>query len=211
MCEKKALLLVDLQNDFMPGGTLAVPNAHEIIVIANQLQFYFDCVAVTQDWHPSDHCSFASNHPGHAVGDRIACDGVTQILWPIHCQQNSWGAQFVSDLILKPGTYIAQKGIDPKIDSYSGFFDAARRRATGLTDYFQQHGSIELYIAGVATDYCVQYTALDACQLGFKTYLIIDACRGIRVFDSMKAVTQMQEAGVILVHSNKIKARRIGR
>lgn len=175
----RALLVVDLQNDFMPGGALGVKGADEIIPLINQLMPQFPLVVASMDWHPRDHCSFASSHPGKKTGDVISIDGSTQVLWPVHCVQNSHGAQLTSglkkDLIVK----IFHKGTEPNIDSYSAFYDNARRKSTGLSQFLKQKKVSEIFIAGLTTDYCVVYSALDALDEGFAVTVIQDACRGI--------------------------------
>lgn len=198
---KTALLLVDLQNDFMPNGSLPVPRGDEVIRVANRLQIYFDRVIATQDWHPPHHISFAANHPGRQPGERIACFGGEQVLWPIHCVQNTNGAALVSQLNGETIHKIIYKGTDPEIDSYSAFFDNARQKETPLADYLKQHTIQELYVMGVALEYCVQYTVLDACALGFKTYLIVEGCRGISPDAEQKAIRAMQAAGAQLFSS----------
>jgi nicotinamidase/pyrazinamidase len=203
---QKVLILVDLQNDFMPSGALPVPRGNEIIPLANALQAYFTCIVATQDWHPRHHTSFALNHVGRLPGDRIKLAGLTQILWPVHCVQATAGAELVTDLQLAPGVKIFRKGSDPDIDSYSGFFDNGHRKSTGLADYLQARQVKEVYVMGLALDYCVKYTVLDACQLGFKTFLIEDACRGVNVNaqDSAVAIKDMQAAGAIICQSADI-------
>ena len=204
---KNVLLLIDIQNDFCEGGALAVPHASEIIPIVNQLQAYFDCIIATQDWHPEDHISFASHHPGHAVGTQIPLDTILQTLWPDHCIQHSEGAALHPDLKTDQLHHI-YKGTDPHIDSYSAFFDNAHQRSTGLQDYLHQNQIKNIYIAGLATDYCVKYSALDAAALGFNVYVIEDACRGIdlTVGDIEKAYNEMQKAGVKRIHSADVIA-----
>lgn len=201
MVAKKALIMVDLQNDFCRGGSLAVPEGEAVIAIANKLQPHFDLVVATQDWHPHDHMSFAINHPGHGVGDWVVVDDIPQILWPSHCEQNSNGAQFHPELDTHAITKIVHKGVDKKIDSYSAFFDNAHRRSTGLGDYLQSESVQEVYIMGLATDYCVKYSSLDAVHLGFTVYVITDACRGVEMNpgDSGQAFEEMRAAGVTLI------------
>ncbi len=200
-----ALILVDLQNDFMPGGALAVPHGDEVVPVANRLiaHAHFDCIVATQDWHPAYHGSFAVHHPGHQPGDIIDLNGLSQILWPVHCVQDTPGAAFHADLATDRIERIFPKGTDPGVDSYSGFFDNGHRQATGLGDYLRERGVTAVYIMGLATDYCVQFTALDAVQLGFKTYLITDGCRGVNLQpeDSHNAIAKMQHAGITLVDS----------
>lgn len=203
---KKALILVDLQNDFCPGGKLAVEKGDEVIAHANQLQDQFDLVIATQDWHPSDHKSFASSHANHAVGDVIQLNGMPQILWPAHCIQHSSGAAFHPDLHTQKITKIFYKGSDKEIDSYSAFFDNAHLRSTGLENYLRQQEVETVYIMGLATDYCVKFTALDAIQLQFQTYVIEDACRGVELNkgDTTAALQEMQNAGVKLIKTKDI-------
>jgi len=197
----KALVLVDLQNDFMPGGALAVPEGDRVIRVANEIQPSFPLVVATQDWHPAEHGSFATNHSGREVGDRIELDGLQQILWPVHCVQETPGAALVADLDLTRVARVFAKGTDPAIDSYSGFFDNGHRKSTGLADYLRRRDVDEISILGVATDYCVKYTALDAAELGFETSLIVDGCRGVDLEpgDVDRALAEMERAGVKLV------------
>jgi nicotinamidase/pyrazinamidase len=202
----RALILVDIQNDFVPGGALAVPGGDEIVPLANRLQSHFRVVVATQDWHPAAHGSFAANHAGRKPGDVVELAGLEQILWPVHCVQNTPGAAFVAELDISRVAQVFQKGTDPDIDSYSGFFDNGRRRATGLGDYLKQHNVRQVYVLGLATDYCVKFTALDARQLGFETFLILDACRGVELKpgDVAAAVNEMRDAGVHMVYSAAI-------
>jgi nicotinamidase/pyrazinamidase len=201
----KALILVDIQYDFCPGGSLAVPHGDEIIPIANRLQKAFDLIVATQDWHPRGHGSFASTHgkPAYAV---IDIHGSPQTLWPDHCVQGSHGADLMAALDKSRITHIFQKGTDPRIDSYSGFLDADHRNATGLADFLREHHVTRVYIAGLATDYCVRYTALDAAQLGFEAYVVADACRGVNLQpeDSEAAMREMKAAGVKIIRSSAI-------
>jgi nicotinamidase/pyrazinamidase len=202
----KALVIVDLQNDFLPGGALPVPGGDEVIPLANQLQNQFGLVVATQDWHPPDHGSFAVNHPGTKPGDRIMLDGIEQILWPVHCVQDTHGAEFASSFDTKRIASVFQKGIDPRIDSYSAFFDNVHRRATGLGDYLKDRSVKDVYLLGLALDYCVKYSALDACQLGFETHVIVDACRGIALErdDLDRALDEVKKAGATLVQSRAL-------
>jgi nicotinamidase/pyrazinamidase len=201
---KKALILVDIQNDFLPGGALAVAGGDAVVPIANALQPRFELVVATQDWHPPDHGSFASNHPGTRVGDLTELGGLPQVLWPDHCVQDTFGSQFHRDLELARVARIFHKGTDPDIDSYSGFFDNGHRKATGLGDYLRDQGTTEVYIAGLATDYCVRWTSLDAMRLGFSTSVIEDACRGVELKpgDVAAAIEEMRAAGVRIVRSD---------
>jgi nicotinamidase/pyrazinamidase len=200
---KKALLMVDLQNDFMPNGALPVPEGDAVIPLANDLQAFFNCIVATQDWHPKNHGSFAVNHPGLAPGGYINLAGLTQILWPMHCVQGSYGAELVKGLNTDRIAKVFKKGIDPNIDSYSGFFDNGQRKATGLENFLKEKSIREVYVMGLALDYCIKYTVLDACRLGFSTFLIVDACRGVNRHseDSMLAIQAMQQAGAQLIYS----------
>ena len=203
----KALIIVDLQNDFMPGGALAVPEGNVVVEVANRLTLLFGLVVATQDWHPPGHGSFASEHEGKNPGDIIDLNGLRQELWPVHCVQNSGGASFHYDLDLKPGARVFHKGTDPGIDSYSAFFDNAHRRSTGLGEYLKENGVTEVYIMGLATDYCVKFSALDAVQLGLETYVVTDGCRGIDLNpgDIDKACDEMRQAGVKLVDASALE------
>jgi nicotinamidase/pyrazinamidase len=193
-----ALILVDIQNDFVPGGALAVPEGGQIVPIVNELQKKFELIVATQDWHPRDHASFAANHPGKKIGDVIEVDGLPQILWPVHCVQNTPGAELVPSLDRSRIDRIFHTGTDPHIDSYSGFFDNGHRKATGLGDYLKSKQVTDVYVCGLATDYCVKFTALDAVQLGFKTHVINDASRGVNLKpgDVDRAIDEMKGAGV---------------
>ena len=177
----KALIIVDIQNDFLPGGALAVNNGDEVIPIINKLQQsdYFDLVVATQDWHPQNHKSFASNHLGKNPFDKILLDGLEQILWPDHCVQGTKGADFPSSLDVKKIEAIFRKGMDVNVDSYSGFFDNGKRKNTGLDAYLKGRKVDEVYVSGLAGDFCVFYTALDSADCGFKTFFIEDATRSI--------------------------------
>jgi nicotinamidase/pyrazinamidase len=202
----KTLILVDIQNDFLPGGALAVPRGDEVIPVANRVQTRFDLVVATQDWHPARHGSFASRHPGRKPGELAELGGLPQVLWPDHCVQGSPGAAFAAGLEMNRVEAIFRKGTDPAIDSYSGFFDNGHRKSTGLGDYLEGRGADELFVLGLATDYCVKFTALDARQLGFRTFLVEDGSRGVELQagDVGRAVAQMREAGVHLVRSGEL-------
>jgi nicotinamidase-related amidase/8-oxo-dGTP pyrophosphatase MutT (NUDIX family) len=199
----KALIIVDVQNDFLPGGGLAVPNGDAIIPVANQLQAVFPLVAATQDWHPANHGSFAPNHPGKKVFDQIELNGLPQTLWPVHCVQGTEGAEIAKGLQRERIAKIFQKGTDPGIDSYSGLFDNGHRKSTGLREWLEENGVTDVYVCGLATDYCVKFTALDAVESGFKTYFIEDASRGVnlRPDDVKSAIGEMDCAGVVTVQS----------
>lgn len=194
---RAALVLVDLQNDFLPGGALAVTDGDAVLPLANRWQHDFDLVVATQDWHPANHVSFAANHPGKKVGDVVEVDGLRQELWPVHCVANTHGAALAGALETCRLAHVARKGTDPSIDSYSGFFDNGRKRSTGLAEYLQQCEVRTVYVLGLATDYCVKFTALDALRLRFRTVVLADACRGVNLdpHDSERAFAEMRAAG----------------
>lgn len=202
----RALVLVDLQNDFLPGGALAVREGDRVIPIANRLQHEVDLVVATQDWHPRDHASFASQHTGKRPGELITLEGLPQVLWPDHCVQLTHGAAFAATLDTKRIAKIFPKGMDRRVDSYSGFFDNGRRHDTGLADYLRLKGVRELLVCGLATDYCVKWTALDAAELGFDTFVVVDACRGVELNegDVDDALDELEDAGVELVDSDEL-------
>jgi nicotinamidase/pyrazinamidase len=206
----EALLLVDLQNDFMPGGALAVADGDATVVIANQLMPVFDLIIATQDWHPPDHESFVTQHSEHRAGDVIDLHGLPQVLWPVHCVRGSRGAEFHPALLVERIEHVVRKGTDRTIDSYSGFFDNGHRKATGLEEFLRARGVSVLYVMGLATDYCVKFTALDAVRLGFETRLLIDGCRGVdlRAGDSARAVDEMRQAGIKVEKSSEAHLQR---
>ena len=201
----RALILTDIQNDFLPGRALAVPQGDEVIPIANRLQKNFALVIATQDWHPANHGSFAANHPGKALYDQIDLNGLPQTLWPVHCVQGTPGAELASALERERIARTFQKGTDPNIDSYSGFFDNGHRRGTGMAEWLRAKGVTEVHLCGLATDYCVKFTALDAVSLGFKTVVVEDACRGVNLLSSdvQDAIREMKDAGVQFAQSDK--------
>lgn len=204
----KALVVVDPQNDFITGS-MAVKDAAEIIPVANKLILSgkFGLVVLTQDWHPSDHGSFASNNGGSdLVFTQGKLSGRPQTLWPDHCVWNSEGAEFHADLMAERAQAIVRKGMNPKVDSYSGFYDNDGT-TVGLGGYLRGHNIAQVYIMGLATDYCVKFTALDSCKTdGFQTYLILDGCKAvnIRPNDGTLAAEEMEKAGVNLTDSNKL-------
>jgi len=202
----RALILVDIQNDFLPGGALAVPSGDEVVPVANALLPRFEVVVATQDWHPADHMSFAAHHPGHEVGEVVDLDGLSQVLWPVHCVQGTRGAEFAPALCQDGWSAVFVKGTDPRIDSYSGFFDNGHRASTGLADWLRERGVDEVFVMGLATDYCVKFTALDAVGEGFATRLVGDGCRGVELSpgDVDAAVAELVEAGVTVVQSADI-------
>jgi nicotinamidase/pyrazinamidase len=199
---KKALILVDIQNDFCPGGALAVTDGDAVIELANRLAPAYDLVIATQDWHPASHESFASHH-GKTPGTLIELHGLPQVLWPDHCVQGSPGAEFHPRLERSLVAKTFQKGTHPTVDSYSGFFDNGHRHATGLGEFLQAEGVSDVDVIGLATDYCVKFTALDAQQLGFKTRVLVDACRGVELNpgDVARALEELARAGVTVTTS----------
>lgn len=205
----KALIVVDIQNDFVEGGALAVPGGTQIIPIVNRLMAEFGVVVATQDYHPKNHGSFAVNHKGKKEYEVIDLNGLQQVLWPAHCMQQTFGSDFSPGFEIRYVDKIVQKGTDPGIDSYSGFYDNGHLKSTGLADYLHDKGVTEVYITGIATDYCVKFTALDAIKEGFKTYLIEDACRGVnlRPDDVKHAVKEMKKAGATIMKSTALLDR----
>ncbi|WP_162052788.1 bifunctional nicotinamidase/pyrazinamidase [Pontibacter pamirensis] len=200
----KALLLIDIQNDFLPGGALAVPEGDAIIPVVNRLQEQFDLVIATQDWHPEGHKSFASNHAGKKTFEVIELQGLKQVLWPDHCLQGSTGAAFSEAADMRKVEAIFRKGMNPEIDSYSGFYDNGHLKSTGLTDYLRSKEVTEVYLAGLAADYCVYFTAKDALQEGFKAYVIEDATRAISPEGFDKAKADIESKGGKLVQSHTL-------
>jgi nicotinamidase/pyrazinamidase len=202
----KALILVDIQNDFLPDGALAVPDGDHVIRVVNKLQSAFPLVVATQDWHPANHGSFAVNHAGRKPFDQITLNGLPQTLWPVHCVQGSKGAELAPGLERKKIAKVFQKGTDPAIDSYSGLFDNGHRKSTGLGEWLKTQGVTEVFVCGLATDYCVKFTALDAAQFGFKTQFIEDASRGVNLQpnDVKQAIDEMKRAGIKIMNSDEL-------
>ena len=200
----KALILVDVQRDFMPGGNLPVEHGDRIVPVINTIVPHYPLVAVTQDWHPPGHRSFASAHPGHEPLDKIELNGLRQILWPDHCIQGSTGAEFPDSLDLKPAVALFRKGTDPEVDSYSGFFDNGRRHRTGLAEWLRGMEVDEVHIAGLAAEICVAYTARDAAELGFRTTIIEDATRALSDDDFQAVKDELTEKGVRFIPSTEI-------
>ncbi|GGF11965.1 bifunctional nicotinamidase/pyrazinamidase [Hymenobacter cavernae] len=200
----KALLLIDVQNDFVPGGALAVPEGNQIIPLLNQLQPSFDLVVATQDWHPRAHKSFASSHLGQQVFNTIELHGLEQVLWPDHCVQGTPGAELHPDLDTSRVEAIFRKGTNPEIDSYSGFYDNGHQKSTGLGDYLRGKGATQVYVAGLAGDYCVYFSAKDAVQAGFETFLIEDASRPISPEGFQQAKQELQRLGGHVVQSSAL-------
>ncbi len=199
----QALIVVDVQNDFLPGGALAVPKGDAVIPVINRVMPRFSCVVASQDWHPADHSSFASQHTGQEPGNVIDLDGTSQILWPDHCVQHSPGASFAAGLDVYRFDRVFRKGDDKKVDSYSAFFDNDGRKDTGLADWLREQDIKDVVVCGLATDYCVKFTVLDALRLGFSTTLIKDAVEGVNLKegDTDRAIAEMRDAGARIAES----------
>ncbi|MHB2248072.1 bifunctional nicotinamidase/pyrazinamidase [Pseudomonas fitomaticsae] len=202
---RTALLVIDVQNDFIPGGQLAVPEGDRIVPLINRLAEQFKQVVIAQDWHPAGHASFASSHPGRQPYDVIQLPYGEQTLWPDHCIQGSRGAEFHSGLNLPHAQLIIRKGCNPDIDSYSAFLEADRVTTTGLAGYLKERGIDTVYMVGLALDFCVMFSALDARAAGFNAFVVLDACRGIDLNGSLAtAIERMQVAGVGLIQSTEL-------
>ncbi|EAY20124.1 isochorismatase family protein [Trichomonas vaginalis G3] len=198
-----ALVVIDLQNDFVePTGSLSVKGAMDIIPKVNRIRSKFQNVLFTYDWHPKNHVSFVDSHPGHKVYDIVDAGSVKQMLFPAHCVQNSKGAELQKDLIKKDGDMVVYKGTNEKIDSYSCFFDVIKSSQTNADQLLRSKGIKTLYILGVATDFCVKFSALDAVKLGYKVYLIEDCIAGVQKESSIAALKEMKEQGITFVNSN---------
>jgi nicotinamidase/pyrazinamidase len=201
-----ALILVDLQVDFLPTGMLPVKEGDRVIPIANKLMDRYDLVVATQDWHPANHGSFAANHMWRKPGQVIQLDGLEQVLWPIHCVQDSWGAEFAPGLHTEGIDKVFRKGTDPMIDSYSGFYDNGHRRSTGMAEWLRGQGVDTVHVMGLAADYCVKFTVLDGLKEGFETVLIVDGTRGVELApgDVEAAIEQMRGAGAQIISSGSL-------
>lgn len=199
------LIVVDVQNDFVPGGALAVPRGDEVVPVINRTAARFENVVLTQDWHPRGHASFASSHPGRKPFETITLAYGPQVLWPDHCVQGTSGAALHKDLAVPHAQLIVRKGHHRDIDSYSAFLEADRKTPTGLAGYLRERGFTRLYVCGLATDFCVAWTALDERAAGFETTVIEDACRAIDLEGSLeKAWREMARAGVKRTKSDAI-------
>lgn len=203
----QALLLVDLQNDFFLNGALAVQEAEQVLSVANGLMLRFPLVVASQDWHPKDHQSFANFHKLR-VGEIINLHGIKQVLWPTHCIQNTDGAAFHPQLNIPAIQHVVRKGTNPKLDSYSAFFENDQKTETGLTQYLIHRQVETLFILGLATDYCVKYSVLDARALGFEVHLVVDGCRAVNLHptDEQEALKAMEQAGAKLINSDAVHA-----
>lgn len=196
----RALVLVDIQNDFLPGGRLAVPSGDEVVPVANELMPEFDLVVATQDWHPPEHGSFAVNHPGRSEYEQIDLNGLPQVLWPVHCVQNTGGALFAPKLETTGIDRVFPKGTDPGVDSYSGFHDNGHSRSTGMGEWLDARAVKRLTVVGLALDYCVKFTVLDALDAGFEVTVNLPGCRGVGLGDTdiTDAVETMRKAGALI-------------
>ena len=200
----EALVLIDIQNDFCPGGALAVNEGNEIVSVINNIQKKFSVKILTQDWHPENHKSFASNHSGKDPFSSINMFYGSQVLWPDHCIQDTLGADFHSDLITKNSDLIIRKGFRPDIDSYSAFFENDKSTPTGLEGYLKTRGIKTIYLCGLALDFCVFFSAIDGAKLGFQVFVIEDACRAIDLDGSLEnSLKEMNAVGVKLISSSK--------
>jgi nicotinamidase/pyrazinamidase len=192
----KTLIIVDVQNDFIPGGALSVPHGEQVIAVINKVQEKFDLVVATQDWHPQGHLSFASNHQGKKPFEKLILNGLDQVLWPDHCVQNTWGAEFHKDLKTERIEAIFRKGVDVEIDSYSGFFDNGRKKSTGLNGYLKEKGAKDLYFVGLAGDICVYHTVVDALSEGFNVHVIEEGCRSLAEKTFLRQKSELRDRGV---------------
>lgn len=188
--ERSALIVVDVQNGFTPGGNLAVADADQIIPLINEIAQFFDNIVLTQDWHPENHISFANNHPQKKPFDQIRLDYGTQVLWPVHCVQGTVDAALHPDLNIPQAQLIIRKGFHRDIDSYSAFMEADQKTSTGLAGYLRARGIDSVFVVGIATDFCVAWTAIDASKLGFKSFVISDATKGIDLDGSLQNAWQ---------------------
>jgi nicotinamidase/pyrazinamidase len=203
--ELDVLLVVDIQNDFCPSGGLAVPRGDEVVPLINRLAGQFAHVVLTQDWHPRGHLSFASSHPGKKPYQTAEVAYGTQVLWPDHCVQGTAGAAFREDLQIPHAELVLRKGYHREIDSYSAFYENDRKTRTGLAGYLRERGFERVFLAGLAFDFCVRYSAEDACREGFQAIVIEDACRGIDVDGSMAATREIfKSLGIRCVPANAI-------
>ena len=204
--ENSALIIVDVQNDFLPGGALAVNDGDKVIPVINRIQEKFEFIVATQDWHPSNHGSFAANHKGKKVGETIILNNLQQILWPTHCVEGSLGAAFHQGLNHNNWRKVFKKGTNPKVDSYSGFFDNGRKEQTGLGDYLKSKKIEKVFVTGLAADFCVKFTVLDALDLGFQTFLITDATKGVNLAPNatLDAFNEMKKKGAVLLQSDDL-------
>lgn len=200
----EALIIVDIQNDFLPGGSLAVPEGDKVIPVINELAGSFKLAVATQDWHPENHRSFAVNHPGKNTGDTVSLNGLEQALWPVHCVKGTEGAKLSPKLRRDKIHRVFQKGTDPYIDSYSGFFENGRKKSTGLHYFLKSWDVDTVVVVGLAADYCVKYTALDALKLGYRTFVVTDATKAVGGPASFKkTMEELKSKGAFIVNSKE--------
>jgi nicotinamidase/pyrazinamidase len=204
--EKNALLIIDVQNDFCPGGRLAVTDGDKVVPSINQIMRRFYKVIATQDWHPDNHVSFARNHSGTKAYDVIDVGGIRQVLWPVHCVAGTKGAEFHPELNMNSFHLIVRKGTNPNIDSYSAFAENDKKTITGLEGFLKGLDIKQVYVCGLATDYCVLYSAMDARISGFETFIIVDACRGIDEpkGNLEKALNIIKDKGIKIINSTEL-------
>ena len=195
----KALVIIDVQNDFLINGSLEVPNGNDVIEHINHIIENYELVVATKDWHPLNHVSFASNHPGKKIGDVIKINNVDQILWPNHCVQQSKGSDFPVSLNIKTISKIIYKGINSQIDSYSGFYDNGKIHSTGLFDYLKENKVTSIDYVGLATEFCVKFTVFDSIEEGFKSRVILKGIKGINLEESNKVLKEMKSKGIDLL------------
>ncbi len=206
MNKNQALIVVDVQNDFLETGSLPVPEGSKVIPVINKAMPLFQTVVLTQDWHPAEHKSFASNHQNKKPYDVTTMPYGQQVLWPAHCVQNSKGAELAETLAVKGTEFKVRKGTNSEVDSYSAFFEADGKSKTILADWLRDRGITEVFLCGLATDFCVSWTALDAVKEGFKTFVLEDACRGIDVGGSLAAAKQQwKDKGIETISSNSLR------
>ena len=202
-----ALILIDIQNDFCPNGKLAILDGDKIIDVANKMQKHFSTILASQDWHPDNHLSFASQHKDKNIGDKIILAGIEQNLWADHCVQGTFGAELRQDLEQSKIAKIFKKGVHKTVDSYSAFFDMGKKFDTGLSKWLKSKKITKLFVLGLATDYCVKYTVLDALAEGFATFVISDGCKAVNLHsdDGVKALTEMQNKGAKIIVSQQVQ------
>jgi nicotinamidase/pyrazinamidase len=204
---RSALLVVDVQNDFCPGGALGVHEGDAVVAPINRLARKFRYIVATQDWHPAEHVSFASSWPDHAAYETVDADGIEQVLWPVHCVQGSKGAEFRRGLEIDKASIVLRKGTHPRLDSYSALFENDRRTSTGLHGWLGDLGIEMLFLTGLATDYCVHFSAMDAVRLGYEVAVVLDAVKGVDVpaGNVARCIEVMRKAGVRFVSSGEIE------
>ena len=195
----KALVIIDVQNDFLKNGSLEVPNGNDVIEPINEIIENYELVVATKDWHPLDHVSFVSNHQGKKIGDVVRVNNLDQILWPVHCVQESKGSDFPTTLNIKAINKIIYKGTNSQIDSYSGFHDNGKIRSTGLADYLKAKNVTSIDYVGLVTEYCVKFTVFDSIEEGFKSRVILKGIKGINLEESNKALKEMRSKGIDLL------------